>query len=74
MVMKNWVTVKRENVDSALSWAKKHCPTYITNDYSRVGGRIDPMERGNDYHNVDFFFVPCNQGEKDMILFALKWI
>ena len=54
-VIKNWVTVSRDNLDMALKWAKKH-PQYITNDYAVVGGRIEHYQRGDDYYNIDFFF------------------
>ena len=54
-VIKNWVTVSRDNLDKALEWAKKH-PQYITNDYAVVGGRIEHYQRGDDYYNIDFFF------------------
>lgn len=58
-ITKNWVTVPRANVDAALKWAKQY-PTYITNDYSVIGGRTEHYQKGNDYANFDFFFAESN--------------
>lgn len=42
-----------------LEWAKKHCPSYITND---------AIQKNGEYY-YRFFFA----NEKDMALFILRW-
>lgn len=71
--MKNWVTIPRKNVGPALAWAKKNCPTYITNDYSVDGGRTDAYESGNEPAYFDFFFGASEAGRRDMTAFTLRW-
>lgn len=61
------LTVHRKNYedfDRILIWVKKNCPHYITNDY-----------HGNHHGNelIDFFFVPCEQGKREMMLVKLAW-
>lgn len=49
---------------TALDWAKKHCPSYITNDvYMSEDGRYDSTK-------IVYYF---SQG-KDATLFALRWL
>lgn len=61
--MKNYVAlpVPKEwiNAFEPLEWAKKHCPSYITNDAVQIGG---------DYY-YRFYFG----NDKDRVLFALRW-
>lgn len=62
----NYITVDRNKVDlyNAIHWAKKNCPTYITNNYHG-------KHHGNDL--IDFFFLNGEQGRKDMSWFLLRW-
>ena len=53
---KNWVTVSKDIAYEALKWAKQS-PQYITNDFSVIGGRTEHYQRGDDYYNIDFFFM-----------------
>ena len=53
---KNWVTVSKDIAYEALKWAKQS-PHYITNDVSVIGGRTEHYQRGDDYYNIDFFFM-----------------
>lgn len=56
------VTIEYDPTWKALAWAKKHCPSYITNDvhsYRKYGGPVD----------VDYFFY----NEADAIWFKLMW-
>jgi hypothetical protein len=55
------------------NWATIRCNTYITNDYSVEGGRIDAYEAGDDFEYVDFFFSDTEQGHKEMTMFMLRW-
>lgn len=64
--MSNWVDMPMywpSNVDEkaydALEWAKKNCPSYITNDTVK--------KEGNWYYR--FFFGQ----EKDVMIFMLRW-
>lgn len=59
-IIKNYVTIDKNNVDEALAWAKENCPSYITND-----GYID-----NEY-NARYYFIFGD--ERDMISFSLRW-
>lgn len=70
-IVKNWVTVPRENADKALKWAKKF-PEYITNDYAVIGGRTDHYEKGNDYDNFDYFWVVCDTMYEFEMRFGVK--
>ena len=70
-IVKNWVTVPRANVDQALIWAKKYSH-YITNDYAVIGGRTEHYQQGDDYDNIDFFFVVSNVMNEFDKLFGIK--
>lgn len=59
-IIKNWVTVPRKDIDKALKHARK-CSEYITNDYAVIGGRKEHYEEGNDYDNIDFFWMVCDK-------------
>lgn len=69
---KNWVTVSNGIADEALKWAKQY-PDYITNDFSVIDGRTEQYQKGDDYYNTDFFFMPdsCGLVEFDKI-FGVK--
>ena len=43
-----------------LAWAKKHCPSYITND---------AVQKNGEYY-YRFYFGK----EQDQIIFALRWL
>ena len=58
VVMKK-VTLPYDPAWSALEWAKKYCPSYITN--------TSPPTRPRE---IEYFFSE----EKDAILFSLKWL
>jgi len=77
MVMKNWVTVRREpyrDMVDVTKWAIKYCPTYITNSDGVKGGRTDHWNSGDlDPDTLDYFFGVNEQGQKDMMIFTLRW-
>ena len=49
-----------QNVYEPLEWAKKHCPSYITND---------AVQKNGEYY-YRFYFSK----EPDQIIFALRWL
>ena len=53
---------RKTNIAKAIIWAKKHCPTYITND----GYLSDQFEVHIRYR---FYFGD----EKEAMMFRLKW-
>ena len=57
------VTLPYDPVWKPLEWAKKYCPSYITNDMHCNGY--------NTYDNtkIDYFFA----NEKDAMWFVLRW-
>lgn len=57
------VTLPYDPVWKPLAWAKKHCPSYITNAIHQDGY--------NTYDNrkIDYFFGD----EKEALMFLLKW-
>jgi len=61
--MSNWVDlpvpVEWGPFHNPLSWAKTHCPSYITND---------AVQRDGDYY-YRFYFGQ----EQDRVMFLLKW-
>lgn len=57
------VTIKYDPTWPALDWAKKHCPSYITNDMHQDGYNT------YDHTRIDYFF----SDEKDAVWFALRW-
>lgn len=62
--MINIVTLKYDPVWSALDWAKKNCPSYITNRVHLT----DDQTYNRDL--IDYFFAD----ERDSFWFALRWI
>jgi hypothetical protein len=66
--MMNWVDlpvpVTYSRADEYLAWAKKNCPTYITNDAVQREGLF--------YYR--FYFGNNWQGEQDRIMFAMRWL
>lgn len=57
------VTLPYDPTWQALEWAKKHCPSYITNDVHPYGYNT------YDRKKIDYFF----SDEKDVIWFKLRW-
>ncbi len=55
----NKVTLPYDPVWTALDWAKKHCPSYITNKAMDTG-----------LWQIEYFFGD----EKDAVFFSLKWL
>ena len=59
----NWVDLPVPHdfsrADEYLAWAKRHCPSYITND---------AVQKEGEYH-YRFYFGD----ERDQIAFALRW-
>jgi hypothetical protein len=47
----------------ALLWAKKNCPTYLTNDAVQKSGQY--------YYR--FYFLATPEGDRDRTFFALRW-
>lgn len=63
--MSHIVTLPYDPVWRALQWAKKHCPSYITNQL-HAQSYDDPFDINR---HVDYFFADG----QDATLFALKW-
>ena len=71
--MSNWVDIpgpryadrvpKSATGFEALRWAKKNCPTYITNDAVQKSGQY--------YYR--FYFAATPAGDRDRTVFALRW-
>ena len=64
--MSNWVDIPVpvafsgcKNTFEPLEWAKKNCPSYITNDAVQIRG---------EYH-YRFYFAK----QQDQLAFALRW-
>jgi len=60
----NKVTLPYDPDWTPLSWAKKHCASYSTNDV-----HTNTNESGIGVQ-IDYFFGE----EKDAVLFSLKWL
>jgi len=57
------VTLPYDPAWKAVDWAKKNCPSYITNDVHR-------QSNGNlDLSRIDYYFSE----ESDTVIFMLKW-
>ena len=56
----NKVTLLYDPAWTALEWAKKHCPSYITN--------TSPVSHQR-WREIDYFFGD----EKDAVFFKLRW-
>lgn len=61
--MSKYVTLPYDPVWEALVWAKKNCPSYITN-------AICDGYNTHDNNKIDYFFAD----ENDMLIFALRWL
>jgi hypothetical protein len=65
-----YVTLPYDPAWQALAWAKKNCPSYITNavhdDVFVFSGMSGP---GVTDTKIDYFF----SDEKDMLVFILRW-
>ena len=65
-----FVTITEDNIDQALTWVKKNCKSYITNDAYVIDidvvGKPGWITREPRYR---FYF---NQ-ETDAAIFALRW-
>ena len=61
--MSRCVTLPYRPFIEPLTWAKEHCPSYITNDVH--------MDGYNTYDNskIDYFF----NDDKDALMFMLRW-
>lgn len=59
------VTLPYNPVWTELAWAKKHCPSYITNQ-SR---RNDTSDNIIPTYKIDYFFA----NKKDALMFRLRW-
>jgi hypothetical protein len=70
--MNNKVTLPYYHMAEATEWAKIHCPSYITNqpgDYKMrraPGGWVEVTD-------IHFLFDNTEEGERDMVLFILRW-
>jgi hypothetical protein len=63
VVMSIHVTLPYDPNWSALQWAKRNCPSYITNDVHMDGYNT------YDHTKIDYFFG----NKKDAVLFTLKY-
>ena len=59
------VTLGWTKEEEALTYAKKYCPSYITNNVNLVKHKDKLSEVCVDYHFVD---------EKDALMFRLRWV
>lgn len=66
--MRNYVTIKLQHKMAAFDWAKTHCPNFITADHHMVN------YESYDTFRFDFFFDDSDAGQKEMVLFALRWL
>ena len=57
------VTLPYDPAWQALAWAKKYCPSYITNDVHQDGYNT------YDTSKIDYFFG----NDKEAMVFLLKW-
>lgn len=57
------VTLPYDSVWEAMTWAKEHCPSYITNDMHQDGYNT------YDDKKIDYYF----SDERDVIFFSLRW-
>jgi len=57
------VTIPYTPFRDPLDWAKKNCPSYITNDLHQDGYNT------YDHTKIDYFF----SDDRDAVLFALRW-
>ena len=64
------VTLPYDPAWAPLTWAKEHCPSYITNKASNTT-RLKPVAGGwvNDSSIVYYF-----GNERDATIFALRWL
>jgi hypothetical protein len=58
-----YVTLPYDLTWEALAWAKKHSPSYVTNDLHQDG------YNHYDLYQIDYFF----SDEQDAIWFKLRW-
>ncbi len=61
------VTLPYDENWEALAWAKKNCPSYITNDATRVV--IDVVSMYPYETVINYYFG----NEKDAMIFQLRW-
>ncbi len=72
--MNNKVTIPYHHMAEAVEWAKIHCPSYITNQPGNTRS-IRPRPGGwVNVPDIDFFFDNTAEGDRDMVLFILRWI
>jgi hypothetical protein len=62
--MEMTVTLPYDPVWAPLSWAKEHCPSYITNDVNK------PLSDARIKIHIDYFFA----SERDAVFFSLRWL
>lgn len=62
--MSTIVTLPYDPVWTPLDWAKKNCPSYITNDVHQDGYYT------YDNTKIDYFFG----NERDAVFFSLRWL
>jgi hypothetical protein len=62
------VTLPYDASWSALNWAKKHCPSYITNEASKEKNQHQSFSRRMYY--IDYLF----SDERDAMIFSLRWL
>ena len=68
--MSHIVTLPYDPVWRALEWAKKHCPSYITNQSHAQSKHAQSYDDPLDINcQIDYFFADG----RDATLFALKW-
>jgi hypothetical protein len=71
----NWVDIHPNKAREALTWAKEHCPNYITNDVATIKmTEIIPSmhNKGWDSHSIVYrFYFSCR---KEQTVFSLKWV
>jgi hypothetical protein len=67
------VTLAYDPLWSPVEWAKKHCPSYITNQLNKSLNASFLQDKGFSQHTnkkyIDYLFG----NEKDALIFQLRW-
>jgi len=74
--MNNKVTLPHHHMAEAEEWAKIHCPSYIINvpgDYKMRRAPGGPPGGWVEVTDIHFLFDNTEEGERDMVLFILRW-
>jgi len=62
------ITISYDPAWLPLEWAKKYCPSYITNDAEPVDPKRSLSDKSNHIY-INYYF----SDERDAITFAVRW-